>query len=219
MLETPVVEIDDIAQARRRAVRKIRRTRGEAAKLLDHDRADVLALARDQRASRVLRIDRSAEKRMRRQIVAARDLEQRQLGPLRGPRALGRLERPGMVRGPEIHPAVGRVHARHVHAVTGCAGAFDRIAETDRIDVHRIADPERPEEEHVVAALHGIAERIAPALRRVAGFGQVGPFVFHGKDEARWCWLPSTPSAPSAIARGPRPEGPSGAFKSPAPSE
>ncbi len=75
----PIVEIDELAQRRGRAVREVRRPRREPAKLLHDDRADVVALARDERPPGVLRVDDAAEKRMRRDVGVARDLEQRQL--------------------------------------------------------------------------------------------------------------------------------------------
>ena len=46
------------------------RARREAAKLLHHDRSDVIALSRDQRASRILRVNHSAQERVRRNRVA-----------------------------------------------------------------------------------------------------------------------------------------------------
>ena len=117
-----------------------------------------------------------------------------------------------MVRRAEVHPAVGRVHARHVHAMAGRAGALDRVAEPDRIDVHRVADPERPEEEHVVAALDGFAERVARALGSVSAFGQLGPLLFHREHESRRVVAEHAVAA-CAIACGPSPEGRPGSFK------
>ena len=73
-------------------------------------------------------------------------------GASRRPRVQRRLARPRQIRRADIHPAVRDVHAGHVHAVARRARAFHGIAEADAIQVHRVADEERAEHEHVVTA-------------------------------------------------------------------
>src|SRR5688572_13416718 len=96
-VEPAVIEIHELAQRGSRAIRKIRGSRSETAKLLNHDCADIFALARDQRAAWILRVDLAAEEGMWGQVLAASDLEQRQLRQFFGPRTLGRLQRPGVI--------------------------------------------------------------------------------------------------------------------------
>src|SRR5687767_5559024 len=68
-VEPAVIKIHELAQRGSRAIREIRGSRREAAKLLNHDRADIFALARDQRAAWILRVDLAAEERMRGQVL------------------------------------------------------------------------------------------------------------------------------------------------------
>src|SRR5690349_4534739 len=73
-----VIEVDQGAQIFRRAVGEIRRARRETAELAHDDRSDVVALAGDKRPARILRVNHSAEERMRPRVGVTGDLEQRQ---------------------------------------------------------------------------------------------------------------------------------------------
>ena len=93
------------------------------------------------------------------------------------------LARPRQIRRADIHPAVCDVHARHVHAVARRARAFHGIAEADAVQVHRVANEEGAEHEHVVAA----RDCGAPFLLRARTTATVGrvPSVAERKHVAR----------------------------------
>ena len=84
------------------------------------------------------------------------------------------------------------------------------IAEPHRVQVHRVADPERAEHEHVVPARDGFALPVPRIDRRVGrGFGS----CFHVSPSGMTklvMLLPNNPSRPAARLRTPRPGGPSG---------
>ncbi len=89
--------------------------------------ADVVALARDQRAARILRVDHAAEIRMRRHVgVAGRCLNSGICGFSVVHGFSRRFARPRQVRRADVHPAVRDIHARHVHAMARRAGALGR---------------------------------------------------------------------------------------------
>jgi hypothetical protein len=120
---------------------------------------------------------------MRRDVGIASDLEERQLRRVLRPRVQRRFARPRQIRRADVHPAVRDVHARHVHAVARRARALHGVAEADAVQVHRVADEEGAEHEHVVAA----CDRGAGFLLRVAtgAGGRLTPRVADRKDPAR----------------------------------
>src|SRR5690606_33141469 len=96
-IEAAIVKIDEFMQVRCRAVHEIRRACGKTTELLDDDGADVFALAGDQSPSRVLRINGTSEKRMRRQVGATSEFEQGHYRRFCCPGTFRRFQGPGMV--------------------------------------------------------------------------------------------------------------------------
>ena len=61
--------------------------------------------------------------------------------------------------------------------MAGGAGALGRIAETHGVQMHRVANPERAEHEHVVAARDGLAHAVARVGRRIIVVRQLLPLL------------------------------------------
>ena len=106
---------------------------------------------------------------MRRDGVIAGQLEKRQFSLFGGPGTDRRFLRPWQVGRADVHPAVCGIHAGHVHSVAGRACAFDGIAKTYRVEMHRVFDPEGAEKENVVAARDRFAKCILSVSFLVAG--------------------------------------------------
>ena len=88
---------------------------------------------------------------MRLCLRLARDLENGQIARV----AVQRWLRPSrIVRGSQIHEARGQVLSCHLVVVAGCARPFQRIPESDGIDMSHVAQPELPEHEDVCPTRH-----------------------------------------------------------------
>src|SRR6185436_3098413 len=77
------------------------------------------------------------------------------------------------------------IHPGHMHSVARRACALDGIAETYRIQMHCVFDPEGPEKENIVTARHGFAKGVLRISFRIAGTSEDLPFVAHREDEVR----------------------------------
>ena len=182
-----IVEVDELAQRRGRAVREIRRARREPAELLHDDRADVVALAGDQRAAR----DPACRSRGRGTDAARTSALHVTLnsgscgfavvhGFSGASRAHGRFVVPMSIQPLATSMPVMCMPWQVAHVrLTG-------LPRPTRVQVHRVADPERAEHEHVVAARDRLARRVA--ARRSASRAaarQLRPRVAQRKHVAR----------------------------------
>ena len=94
--------------------------------------------------------------------------------------------------------------------MAGRAGALRRIAEADAVQVHRVADPERAEDEDVVAARDRFARGMARVHGRIARRAAATATCSPSGTPSAVVLLPSTPASPLRIAAGPSAGGPSG---------
>src|SRR5690606_21847813 len=131
------------------AVGEIRCASGDTAQRLHDERPHIGATTGDQGATRIVRQYFAPEVRMRKRILVAGDLEQRELRHLGCPR---------LVVHADVEHAGRRIGAHQLQAVTDRAVALVGIAHTDRIEMRRVANPDRTLEKQVVAADDRLAE-------------------------------------------------------------
>src|ERR1700676_5559922 len=91
---------------------------------------------------------------MRIGIASAGDLEGREFARFR-PR--GGLGPGGIIRGPYVHPTGREILTGHLSVVTGGAGALDRAAQADRVDVRRVAQPKLAVDKYIRPSGDGCA--------------------------------------------------------------
>ena len=143
----------------------------------------------------------------------ARDLEQRQLRLARVPGIQRLLACPRQVGRAEVHPAVGDVHAGHVHAVTGRAGALGRDCRDRRCSdacaslIQKVRNMKTSCPRAIDSRMRLRAGRTRSAARQRAST--------HRPPESPSCvvLLPSTPAGPIATLRTPSPGGPSASIE------
>jgi len=114
------------------------------------------------------------------------------------------LRRPRQVGRSDVHPAIRRVHASHVHPVARGARSLRGIAQAHRVEVHRVLDPEGAEHEDVVAARDRLACSVARVFCLAAGAGQRCPLAAQRKNVARRVVAEHSGVARRKIARSQR---------------